>query len=98
MAVENANDLAGFFDPSEHGEVATIGASTINGIFSDEYSEILDVSGSVPVFTCITSELDEISPVVTAGTAIVIKSVNYTIEVLQPDGTGVTRLTLQDKS
>ena len=72
---------------------ATIGASSVEGVFVTEYAEALDVAaGSKPVFHCVASAL----PSITLGTTTaVINSTTYTIVESHPDGTGMTLLVLE---
>lgn len=100
MALETAQDLENFFDTETHGTTATV---TINGtgssisvIINKEYfaiaGESVDVDGTQPVVTCRSSDVTGID---TADT-ITIDSVTYNIVNIQPDGTGITVLILQD--
>ena len=100
MALETAQDLENYFDTETHGTTATV---TINGtgssisvIINKEYfaiaGESVDVDGTQPVVTCRSSDVTGID---TADT-ITIDSVTYNIVNIQPDGTGITVLILQD--
>ena len=100
MALETAQDLENFFDTETHGSTATVTingtGSSINVIINKEYfaiaGESVDVDGTQPVVTCRSSDVTGID---TADT-ITIDSVTYNIVNIQPDGTGITVLILQD--
>jgi hypothetical protein len=102
MAVETATERAIFFDPNDFGDAASYtvqggSAVTVNGIFDNEFVEV-DAGGTIPVameqptFTCRTSDVSSASE----GDSITIKTVNYTVRVVQSDGTGVTVLVLEE--
>jgi len=102
MAVETATERAIFFDVDDFGVAATYTASggspaTVNGIFDNEFFEV-EAGGTVavameqPRFTCRTSDVSSAAE----GDAITINSIDYTIRVVQVDGTGVTVLVLEE--
>ena len=72
--------------------VATIGAAQVEGIFDSQYADVLGISGTTPVFECIASSV----ALVVQGDAVVIAGINYTVSHLEPDGTGMMRLVLQE--
>ena len=101
MAVESAADRAIFFDVDDFGTAATYtpdggAASTVNGIFDNDFIEV-DAGGGVgvalqqPRFQCKTADISSAAE----GDAIVISSVNYTVRIVQDDGTGMTTLVLE---
>ncbi|MEK9553324.1 MAG: head-tail joining protein [Alphaproteobacteria bacterium] len=101
MAVESAADRAIFFDVDDFGTAATYtpdggAASTVNGIFDNDFIEV-DAGGGVgvalqqPRFQCRTADVSSAAE----GDAIVISSVNYTVRIVQDDGTGMTTLVLE---
>jgi len=100
MALETAQDLENFFDTETHGSTATVTingtGSSINVIINKEYfaiaGESVDVDGTQPVVTCRSSDVTGID----TDDTITIDSVTYNIVNIQPDGTGVTVLILQD--
>lgn len=69
----------------------------IPGIFDAEYTSI-EAGGSVgyattaPRFLCATAALPS---ALTEGYRLVISGTSYTIRVVEPDGTGMTALTLE---
>ena len=102
MAVETATELAVFFEADDFAVAATYtpdGGSpvTISGIFDNEFFEA-DAGGMVsvaiqqPRFQCSTSSVSGAEE----GDALVVNGVSYTIRVVQPDGTGVTMLVLEE--
>ena len=100
MALESAADLAGFFDPTAHGESASItingSSSTINIIFNKDYFAIdpgtgIDIESSQPVVTGATSDMTGVDN----GDTILISSVTYNIVSVEPDSQGVTQLVLE---
>lgn len=102
MAVETADELAIFFAVDDFGVAATYTPSggspvTVNGIFDNEFFEA-DAGGNVavaiqqPRFQCRTSDVASAAE----GDAITINSISYIIRVVQPDGTGVTMLVLEE--
>lgn len=95
MVLEDATDRATFFNTAEHGTTAVINSTNVDGVFDNEYAEILDVTGSTPMFICTTADLDAIAPTVDRSTTVAIDGVDYTIEDIQPDGTGMTMLILE---
>jgi len=96
MSVEDAADLASFFDTDEHAVVAVIESVNVSGVFDNDYIDALDVSGTVPMFTCAATDLYAIVPAVGRGTTAVINSVSYIIENIKNDGTGVAILILSE--
>lgn len=97
MAVETADERAIFFSVDDFGVAATYAGGTVNGIFDNEFFEA-DAGGMVavaiqqPRFLCRTADVSAAAE----GDAIVINSVDYTIRVVQPDGTGMTTLVLEE--
>ena len=100
MALETAQDLENFFDTETHGSTATVTingtGSSINVIINKEYfaiaGESVDIDGTQPVVTCRSSDVTGID----TDDTITVGGVTYNIVNIQPDGTGVTVLILQD--
>lgn len=101
MAVETADDRAVFVNVDDFGVAATYtpsggAASTINGIFDNDFIEA-DAGGGVtfalqqPRFHCRTADVSAAAE----GDALVVSGVNYTIRIVQDDGTGMTMLVLE---
>jgi hypothetical protein len=96
MAIPFADDLSNIFDVDEFATAVTYNGGTINGIFDNETVPI-DAGGFAivhqeqPRLTCRTVDLSSIAE----GQAMVINSVNYTIQAWIDDGTGVTVIQLE---
>ena len=102
MAVESADDRAIFFSVDDFGVAATYtpsggSAATINGIFDHEYFAA-DAGGSVvvaieqPRFLCRTADVVSAAE----GDALTVNATNYTVKVVEDDGTGITNLVLEE--
>ena len=101
MAVESADDRAIFVGIDDFGVAATYtpsgGASvTVNGIFDNDFIEVetgagVGVALQQPRFQCRTADVSTAAE----GDALVINAVNYTIRIVQDDGTGMTVLVLE---
>ena len=101
MAVESAADRAIFFDVDDFGTAASYtpsggSAATVNGIFDNDFVEV-DAGGGVgialqqPCFLCRTADVSSAAE----GDALVVSAVNYTVRIVQDDGTGITTLVLE---
>lgn len=101
MPVESAADRLLFLDVDDFGTTASYtiqGGSAVNviGIFDNEFIEI-NAGGTVgvaiqqPRFLCRTDDVSS----ATEGDAITILTVNYTIRIVQDDGTGMTTFVLE---
>lgn len=88
--VENSSD---FINDDTPGYVlATVGGVPVGGLFDDAYLDPLGMSGSQPALLCASADVST----AIHGTAVVVDLVNYTVASIQPDGTGMTRLLLQE--
>ena len=85
-------DLTAFFDADELADTATVGSSSIYGIFNREFVEVQNVEGYYPTF--LLSDTDAAS-ITKNSTVLTISSVNYTAISKRPDGTGTTLLILE---
>lgn len=101
MAVETADDRAIFVGIDDFGVAATYtpsggAASTVNGIFDNDFIEI-DAGGGVgvamqqPRFHCRTADVSSAAE----GDALVVNTVSYIIRIVQDDGTGMTMMVLE---
>lgn len=101
--VESEADRASFFDASEFGQVAEILGKEIAGYF-DERTEFLDglapvgVQTTDPTFQCQTAELPN---GISEGEPITIgrldnSTFSGTVITIEPDGFGLSLMTLQD--
>ncbi len=101
MSLETAQDLLNFFDTDTHGISASVTidgtATSISVILNKEYfaiaGESVDVDGTQPVVTCRSSDVAGID----TSDTIAISGITYNIVNIQPDGTGMTVLILQDQ-
>ena len=84
-------DFTGFF--TDFAVPATVGASTVSGLFDNGYGEAFEFSsGRTPTFLCKAADL----PSLTLGTSTaVIGGITYTIVETKPDGFGLTTLVLE---
>jgi len=72
---------------------ATVAGVGVLGIFDDAYQDVLGlVAGTTPVFLLPTASVGS----ATLGSSVVIGAASYTIARIEPDGTGLTRLVLQE--
>ena len=102
MAIEGATERAVFFDTDDFATASSYtpsggSASTVNGIFDNEFFEVDPLSGvgvvsAQPRFICTTADLPSGAA---AGDAITVDGTAYTVRVIQPEGTGVTTLVLE---
>lgn len=100
MAIEDADDLAGFFSDDEFATTASWRASGVGaardvvGIFESGYAAAglggLGVEGREITFRCAVSSLEEAAQ----GDSLVIGGVTYRVRSVRPDGTGVLVLVL----
>ena len=71
-------------------------SSPVNGILEVELVEIqigeMPIIGNKPVFTCATADL----PALSREMSVVINAKSYKLVKPEPDGTGVTRLILDE--
>lgn len=70
---------------------AVVDGVTVDGIFDNAYGDAFGVAGSVPTLSCASDDIDAAH-----GDAVTIGATSYTITNVEPDGTGMTRLTLQE--
>jgi len=82
-------DRAPFF--ADFGETATLGGLPVTVIFDKDFIASLEIESSNPVV--LMDEAD--AAAVAHGAAVVIRSVNYTVIGIHPDGTGMTVLELE---
>lgn len=71
---------------------AVVDGVAVNGIFDNAYGDAFGMAGTVPVLSIASDEV----PLVAYGDAVVIGADTYTITKVEPDGTGMTRLILQE--
>ena len=90
------NDLDIFLNSDEFAVDVTYQATTIQGIFDDEFSSAVQgemgIESTVPQVLVKTSDV----PNVAHNEAMTINSVVYKIIGIQPDGTGMTLILLSE--
>ena len=96
MVLETDTERAGYFDLNEHGTEITLfpdspNETVINGLFENEYADILDVEGTTPFFWARTIDLDAVR----AGSLVKVDTTYYTVVRTQPDNTGITIVILK---
>lgn len=94
MAVETDADRLAFYDTNDFGVTATVGVNSVDGIFDNEYITAFDTTGTQPVFHCRSSDVSLYS--IARGTTLVINGTTYTVQNIEPDGTGMSKLVLSD--
>lgn len=101
MAVEGTTEKSIFFDTDEFADsiTITIGGSqtTIKGIFDNEQTQIdigdnAGITANQPKITVKTSDITGAD----FGDPVVINTVNYTVNNIIKDGTGVAELFLSE--
>lgn len=101
MAIEEATERSIFFDSDEFADSIqiTIGGSTttIKGIFDNEMTTIdvgdnAGLTANQPKITVKTSDVSNAD----FGDPVVINSINYTVNNVLKDGTGITEIFLSE--
>jgi len=89
-------NLAPFFSLGDFAQAATIGGQSVRVIFEQPYAAPFGsaVDGTQP--TCWVPSADVVSLV--PGAAIVIDGQAYTADRIEPDGTGLSRISLYPQS
>ena len=67
------------------------GALTIPVVFDAAYADPLGMAGNQPGATCLSSLVSAM----TIGAAVTINSTSYTVQAMEPDGSGITTLILR---
>jgi len=91
---EMADDLDAFFDVDEFAVEATVAGASVYGLFDRPHAETIEVSGYSPALYCKTSDVNA----VVEGTEVTVDGTDYTVVGIELDGTGVTKLILQEAS
>jgi hypothetical protein len=76
----------------DFGQSITLNGSTVQAIFDNAYTGMLGMESSGPALTVASSDVAGVEQ----GHAVVVGSANYTVVTVEPDGTGVTVLRLQE--
>lgn len=85
-------DLSPFFNTDEFARTVTLKGVEVQAVFDNGYSAELGMDGLGPRLTLASADC----ATVVQGDTAVIGSVNYTVAAVEPDGTGVTLLRLQE--
>jgi hypothetical protein len=86
--------IAGFFGTDGFAVTATLNSVAVTGIFDAAYYEPLgEVQGRQPMFMLPTAS----APSAAHGQTLVIGTTTYKVRGVQPDGTGVTTLILEEQ-
>lgn len=89
-----AEDLSPFFDTDTgFAQTATVGAASFPVIFDNGYQSGMNALVETTGPTCQAKTADVAA--VVQGNTITINSIAYTVTSVQPDGTGVTILSLR---
>ncbi len=84
-------DLTPFF--TDYGTSATVGAVSAMGIFDNLFAATMGfTAGTSPVLIVKAADV----PAVAQGTAVTISAASYTVTAIEPDGTGLVLLRLQE--
>ena len=84
-------DTAPFF--SDFGSSATVGGVSVVGLFDNAYAQTLGfTAGSSPMLIVRAVEV----PAVAQGASVIVGGVSYTVTGVEPDGTGLLVLRLQE--
>lgn len=67
------------------------GASTIPVVFDAAYADPLQMAGNRPQAVCLSSLVSAL----TVGASVAINAVSYTVQAIEPDGTGISTLILR---
>ena len=73
---------------------AVISGVSRSVLFDNGYAELLGVAGTGPSILGVGSELSA----ATQGGSLTVNGTSYTVTSIEPDGTGLTRLRLQEAS
>lgn len=94
MAHDFDSDLDGVFDLGVFGEAAVFAApvGTVTVIFDRPSEEALETAGYAPEIWAKSSDV----AAVTIGAAVTVRGTAYTVATVEPDGTGVTRMELEE--
>lgn len=99
MSAETAADRLAFFDLDDFAVCAVWKDDTgkvkgnVQGQFRNEFVDALTVESQTPTLQCRASDIDGI----VHGHTMTIDSTVYTVYGVQPDGTGITMLVLEEQ-
>ena len=76
----------------DFGTACSVGGVAVHGIFDAAYADVFGiVAGTRPALLIASAD----APDVAIDDAVTIGATTYTVAVVQPDGTGMTRLLLE---
>lgn len=75
---------------TDFGEAVVFGTSTTTAIFDLPSAEFSDVIVNDPRLYCISTEVSSVA----SGQSAIVRGVSYTVRTVEPDGTGLTIMTL----
>ena len=85
-----------FDDPAafmtDYAVDATLDGAAVRGIFDNGFVSALDIAGSAPSILLPSSSAASAA----AGQTVVVGGASYTVTAIEPDGTGMTLLRLQE--
>lgn len=93
VAIESDTDRDKLLE--DFGVTATKGADSITVIYDHGYVEFDNIAGIRPTALALSSDISSYAIVV--GDTLAISGTNYTVRVLQPDGTGYTLIVLEEQ-
>lgn len=101
MGAESASDRASFFDTDDFGVAALWnGTTTVNGIFDSKFIPVnvdtdvaVAVESAQPMFRTRTADVSTVAQ----GDTLVISGTTYDVVGIQPDGTGMIDLILEEQ-
>lgn len=79
----------------EDWDTLTAPGGDITCVFDDAYVDVLEVASHSPAAHCLSSDVTAKS--VATGVTVTVNSVNYTVRNIQPDGTGMSVLILEEQ-
>ncbi len=90
MLTAIASDIALMLQ--DFGQAVTVKGVSVQAVFDNGYAAELGMDGLGPRLTLATAD----AATVAQGDAVVVGSTSYTVASVEPDGTGVTVLRLQE--
>ena len=85
-------DLTAFFNAADFAVTATLNGVSVTGIFDNTYAAGFDLAGSAPNLLLPSSSAVSAAH----GQSVVVGGVSYTVSGIEPDGSGLTLLRLQE--
>jgi hypothetical protein len=84
-------NMAEFFNSDEFAVSALYnGSTTVNVIYDHAYIDTYGTASTNPLITANAADFSS----ATIGQTLVIESINYKIQSIEPDGTGIVRIEL----